>query len=376
MRTKIEIDTRTFVRFWLVVIAFAGIILAIFLARTALITIGISLFLALALNPPVSKIASLLPGRSRVGATAIAYVVVLLFLGGFLFLVVPPVIEQSTKLAQAVPGVIDNISHQKGALDNFAHRYNLDNEVNQAVENAKNQASNVAANLGNSLVSGVSSFFNGAITLLFILVLTFFMLIEGPQWMDRLWGLYNDEKKLQRHREAVSKMYRVVTGYVNGQVLVAAIAGTCALVTFLILSYFFHFAPNLALPLSAIVFLCGMVPLFGATVGGIIVLTILAFNDITAAVVYLIYFIIYQQIENNFISPTIQARKVELSAVAILSAIFIGISLAGLLGAIVAIPIAGCLRVLLVDYLAYAKEEREHREKTGHMHKIVSKLKG
>ncbi|HEX4662212.1 MAG TPA: AI-2E family transporter [Candidatus Saccharimonadales bacterium] len=375
MKTRIEIDTRTFVRFWLVVIGFAAVILAIFMARTALITIGISLFLALALNPPVSKIASLLPGRSRIGATAIAYLVVISLLGGFLFLVVPPVIEQSTKLAQAVPGFIDEISNKRGVVDDFVHRYNLDSEVNQAIDNAKNQASGIASNLGNSLVSGVSSFFNGAITLLFVLVLTFFMLVEGPMWMERIWGLYNDEKRLLRHRSVVSKMYRVVTGYVNGQVLVAAIAGTCALVTFLILSYFFHFAPNLALPLAAIVFLCGMVPLIGATVGGIIVLTILAFNDVSAAIVYLIYFIVYQQIENNFISPTIQAKKVELSAVAILSAIFIGITVAGLLGAIVAIPIAGCLRVLLVDYLAYAKEEREHHDKTGRMHRLVSKLK-
>jgi predicted PurR-regulated permease PerM len=88
---------------------------------------------------------------------------------------------------------------------------------------------------------------------------------------------------------------------------------------------------------------------------------ILLLNNVTAALIFLVYFIVYQQIENNFISPTVQSKKVELSALTVLSSVIIGISLFGLLGGIISIPIAGCLRVLLIDYLEHAAKERKEK---------------
>ena len=373
MRTRIEIDTRTFVRFWLVVLGFLAVILALWIARGALITIGIALFLALALNPPVSMIARRLPGKSRVGATFISYLAVLVLLGGFLVAVVPPVIEQTTKFAQTVPGFIDDVSHNRGAFDNFINKYGLKDQVDTAVNNAKNQASDVAKNLGNVLINGANAVLGGVISIIFVLVLTFLMLIEGPKWMERIWGLYEDQHKLERHRTLVQRMYHVVVGFVNGQITVAAIAAAAALVVNFILSVIFHMSANLALPLAFIIFLCELMPLIGATIAAILVTLVLLFNNVTAAIVFLIYYLLYQQVENNFINPTIQARSVELSALSILVAILIGVSLFGLLGAIIAIPIAGCLRVLLMDYLAYAKKKR--KESKNPAAKLVDKIK-
>lgn len=373
MKVRIEIDTRTFVRFWLVVIAFLTVILAIWTARSALVTIGISLFLALALNPPVSKLARLLPGKSRVGATLISYLVVVVLLGGFLVAVVPPVIQQTTKFAQTVPGLIDDVTRPHGPIHSFVAKYNIQSQVDDAVKNAKNQAADVAKNLGNVLVDGVSVVVGGAVTLLFILVLTFLMLIEGPKWMERIWGQYDDETKLERHKELMTRMYHVVVGYVNGQITVAAIAAAISLVVVFILSLFFHMSANIALPLAFIIFLCELMPMIGATIAAVLVTLILLFNSVTAAIVFLIFYLIYQQIEANFISPMIQSRSVELSALAILSAILIGISLFGILGAIIAIPIAGCLRVLLIDHLHYAKKKRTEQKTP--LHKLVDKLK-
>ncbi|MFS8118504.1 MAG: AI-2E family transporter, partial [Microcoleus sp.] len=161
--------------------------------------------------------------------------------------------------------------------------------------------------------------------------------------------------------------------YVNGQIFIAGIASTAALSVLLILSWVFQLSFNLALPLAVIVFLCGMIPMIGATLSAIIVTLVLLFSSVTAAVIFLIYFIIYQQIENNFISPTIQARSVELSALGILSAILIGVTLFGLLGGIIAIPVAGCLRVLLIHYLEHARNERNERRTP--LGKLVSKIK-
>lgn len=375
MKVKIDIDTRTFVRFGLVALAFVVTLLAVYHVRSALITIGIALFLALALNPPVSWIASRLPGKSdnRVGATAIAYLLVLLFLGGLLVTIVPPVVEQSSKFANTVPGLIDQATNQRQVFDDFVNRYGLQDQVDMAIENAKDQAASTASNIGNLLVSGAGAAFSGAATLLFVLVLTFLMLIEGPAWMRRIWGLYEDAVKLERHRNLVQKMYRVVTGYVNGQILIASIASVCTLVTVLILSAIFPLPANLALPLATLVFLTGMVPMIGATLGAVLVTLILLLNSTGAALIFLVYFIVYQQIENNFIAPTIQSKRVELSALAVLAAILVGVSLFGLLGGLISIPIAGCMRVLLLDYLEHARKQRAKTKNP--VAKLVTKVK-
>lgn len=373
MKVKLEIDTSTFVRFGLVSLGFLAALLIVYKTRAALTTIGVALFFALALNPPVAKISKRMPGNSRVGATALAYVLVIALLAGFLFTVVPPVIEQSSKFAETVPTLIDEATQQRAVFDDFVHRYGLEQEVDSAINNAKDQASSVASNLGNSLVGGVGALFSGAATVIIVLVLTFLMLVEGPSWLTRLWGMYDDPERLKSHRALVNRMYRVVTGFVNGQMLVAFIAATCTLATLLILSAVFPLPANLALPLSALIFLTGLIPMIGATLGAIVVTLVLLLNDFGAALTFLIYFIVYQQIENNFISPTIQSKTVELSALTVLAAILIGVSLFGLLGGLISIPIAGCVRVLVMHYLERNRRIRAKKESA--LGKIVTKVK-
>ena len=358
MKVKVDIDTKVFIRLVLVVLGFGLAILAIYKSRGALTLIAISLFLALALNPPVSKIARQLPGNSRVGATAIAYLVVLMLLGGFMVLVVPPVIEQSAKFANTVPDLIDEAYSNRYIFDDFIQRYDLEETVDKAVESAKAQAASVASNLGNTLVSGFGTLLGGIANLLFILVLTFLMLIEGPAWMARAWGLYEDNERLERHRTLVQRMYRIVTGFVNGQLAVAGVAAVASLIVLLTLSVTIDLPANLAVPLAAIVFIFSMIPMIGATIGAVLVGLVLLFNSPMAALIFIIYFVIYQQIENNFIAPTIQSKSVEISALIILIAILIGINVGGLLGGVIAIPVAGCLRVLFLDQLEQARKKR------------------
>lgn len=363
MKVKIDIDTQTFVRFGLVILGFVAAIYALILVKTPLITIAMSLFLALALNPPVTRLARLMPGKSRVGATAIAYLLVVATLSAVMVLIVPPVVQQSSRFAETVPGLIDQLTVQRSSIDGFLETYGLEASVDQGIENVKAQAASLAANLGNVLVGLAGSLVTGAATLLFVLVLTFLMLIEGPQWMTRLWGLYRDPQLLERHRKLTTRMYRVVTGYVNGQIVVAAIAAASSLATILVLSTLFDMPINIALPLAAVIFVTGLIPMFGATIGAIIVGLVLLLNSPIAALIFIIYFIIYQQIENNFISPAIQSKTIELSPLAILIAVLIGLALFGVLGGVISIPIAGIIRVIIVDYLEHARRERSERQK-------------
>jgi predicted PurR-regulated permease PerM len=101
---------------------------------------------------------------------------------------------------------------------------------------------------------------------------------------------------------------------------------------------------------------------------------LLASNSLTAGIIFAVYFIVYQQIENNFISPTIQSKRVELSALAVLASVTIGVYVFGLAGGIISIPIAGCIKVLLEEYLARAKRNRQKNSMP--LAKLAKKLQG
>lgn len=373
MRTRIEIDTKTFVRFWLVVIGFAFAILAIYSARTALILIGIAFFLALALNAPVTYLARHLPGKSRVAGTAIAYVLVVAILGVFIFLVVPPIVQQTAKFAQTVPSLLSSATTQWHGLHELVTKYHLQPQLDSAVKSIQDDATGWAGNVGKHAISGIGSVAAAVASAFLVLVMSFLMLIEGPMWLNRLWGVYNDEERMESHRSLARRMYHVVTGYVTGQLTVSGIDAVMAGIVVFILSLFFGNVPaNLALPAVAIAFTLSLIPMFGATVGGILISLLLAFNDLSAGIIFAAYFIVYQQIENNFISPTIQARRLELSALTVLASVTVGLYVFGLAGGIISIPIAGCLKVLLEEYLARAKKNRQKSERP--LAKLVKKL--
>jgi predicted PurR-regulated permease PerM len=374
MKVNIDIDTSTFVRFWLVVIGFAFAILAIYSARTALILIGISFFLALALNAPVSYLAKHLPGKSRVGGTAIAYVLVVVLLGAFAFLVVPPIVEQTGKFIDSVPSVVDSASTQWKGFGTLVDKYHLQPQVDSAVASIKDNATGWAARAGQNVLSGLGSLLSILVSGFLVLVLSFLMLVEGPMWLSRIWKVYNDQDRMERHRRIAGRMYNVVTGYVTGQLTVSAIGASLAGIVVFLLSLFFNVPANLALPTVAIAFTLSLIPMFGATIAGVLISLLLLFNDTTAGIIFVIFFILYQQVENNFISPAIQSKKVELSALVVLGSVTIGLYVFGLAGGIISIPIAGCLKVLIEDYLERAKRNREQSEKP--LAKLVKKLHG
>ena len=374
MKVRIEIDTKTFVRFWLVVMGFGLAGLAIYSAKDALILLGISLFLALALNRPVAAIAKKLPGKSRLGGTALAYTTLVLLLGCVAWFVVPPIVQQSAKFVESVPSLIDQTGSQWHGFNELIDKNGLRPQVDATLNNLKQQASSWAASAGTSLISSVGSLAAFLGSLFLVLVLSFLMLLEGPMWMKRLWGLYNDQEKMEQHKKLVGRMYNVVTGYVSGQLTVSGIdAILSGCVVFVLSLAFPAIDSNLAMLTVMVTFVLTLIPMFGATLAGLLIALLLFFNNVTAGVIYAIYFIVYQQIENNFIAPSIQSKKLELSALMVLSSVTIGLYVGGLLGSLIAIPTAGVVRVLLENYLEQARLNRIESEKP--LNKLMKKLK-
>lgn len=372
MKVKIEIDTKTFVRFWLVVIGFILAGFAIYSASTALIIICASLFFAIALSPPVNRLSKIMPSKSRVLSTAISYIAVVAMLGAFVFLAVPPVIEQTVKFAQTVPDLIDNAAKQYSVVDDLVKRYNIKPEVDKAVSSVKNSTAQYAANIGTAFFAIIGSFLSFMMSGILVLVLTFLMLVEGPTWLRLLWGVYNDQERMEAHKNILNRMYNVVKGYIVGQLSVSAIAGLVAGIMVFLLGLALGVPTNLIIPSMAIIFIMSLVPMFGAVVGAVLVSFLLALNVWTAAIIFLAFYIVYQQIEANYISPKIQSKQLDLSPLAILIAVTIGLYLFGMIGGIISIPIAGCIKVLVEDYFVRAKKNRINSEKP--FNKFIKKI--
>lgn len=339
-----NIANRTIIRVLLWVAATFLLLAAISQASYALTLIFIAFFLALALNAPVYWLEKRLPGRKqhrhRTAATAVSFLVVVLALVGFLASIVPPLVRETGNFLQRVPALVDQVRDENSAVGSFIARYDLQDEIDDAAK----QVSNRFGDIGTTALTGFGRVAESTVATLTVLVLTFMMLIEGPRWVRFFRDLVPD-KRQARFDRLMGDMYRVVKGYVNGQVILAFIAALLILPVLIILDTPYPAA------LAVIVFIAGLIPLVGHTIGAIVVTLVTLFESPLAAVIILGYYILYQQIENYIIQPRVQANTTNMTPLLVFSAVIIGVSFGGLLGGLVAIPVAGCLRILLIDYL-------------------------
>lgn len=345
--TKVTVDTGTFIRFWLVILGFVAAISFVWIARGPLVIVAISFFLALVLNRPVAWLARHLPGRSRVFATLVAYLLILAIIVLVFFNVVPIFVKQMANFLSDFPAILDSLQRNTFWLGDLMAKYGLTDQYNNWISSLQSEAANSAGVIGGSFVGILNDLVGVIVNVIFVAVLTFLMLIEGPSWEEKYWRLaYLDDKKRKHHQAVAHKISNVVTGYMSGQITVALISATLTAIAVAVLSLVFGFELSLAWPAWTIIFVMTFVPMFGAIIGGSIVTLLLLIYSWPAALIYLAYFIVEQQIENNLVAPHIQSKRLNLSALVILIAILLGLNVGGLLGALVAIPVAGSLVVL------------------------------
>ena len=348
---KLSVSTGTFVRFWLVILGFIVLAGAIWIARSPLVMLAISFFLALVLNRPVSFLARHLPGKSRSIAILIAYLIVAAMIGVLLVTIVPIFVRQISSFIADIPGMIDTLRDNSGWFSDLLAHYNLTDQFNDWIANMQREFSNVASTMGTTLISVMSNIFSVIGNLFLITFATFFMLLEAPDWEEKFWRLlYRNPERRKHHKAVARKMYDVVSGYVTGQATVGLISATFTAILVAILATVFDFDMSLVWPAWITIFLVVFIPMFGAVIGGAIVTLLLLVYSLPAALAYVVIFTLEQQIENNVIQPRIQSKHMEISALVVLIAMTLGLQVGGILGALVAIPVAGCVIVLARDF--------------------------
>lgn len=340
---NLSISTQTYIRLAFLIVGTIIVLAALRKASHAIVLIFTAFFLALALNSPVHRISKLVPGKkkgSRSIATTISYLIVILLLGLFIASIATPLIRQSQSFIKEAPSLVQDFRSQDSEVGKIIRRYKLEKQVDKL----SSQLSERVNNLDSTAFTGVQKIGSSFFSLLTILVLTFMMLVEGPRWLTFGRKLVPEEKRDLADRLATD-MYGVVRGFVNGQVLLAAVAALFITPALLAL----HIDYPVALVL--IVFVCGLIPMVGHTIGAIIVTTVALFESVTAALIILAYYILYQQIENILIQPRVQANSTNMSPLLVFASVVVGVSFGGLLGGLVAIPVAGCLRIAILEYL-------------------------
>ena len=338
-----KFSTRDIVKLVLTVLVvytvFQGVLYVADLARTELVWFGIAFFLAVALNPAVSFLTRWMPKRNRGLAIGSVFIIGLVLIGFFLASLIPPIVDQSQHLAQSLPGFTDQIARGSGPIPDFIRQYSLIDRVRES----QSQIGGYLSSAGTEVVNIVRQVFSSFIAAITILGLTFFMLLEGPGWLRSLSRLVPTAHRT--HTEyLVSKMYRSVTGYVNGNLLTSLVAAlaTAAMLAIVHIPY--------AIPLGIFVGIMDLLPLVGATIGAVVVIIVALFISAPAAIAMAIFFGIYQQLENHVLQPLIYGKTVEISPLVVLVAVLVGSAVGGIVGAIVAIPIFASLQILVKDY--------------------------
>ena len=329
------------------IFAVLGILLAVgivlyvlWVARHVLSWLLIALFLSLALNPVVEFLQR--HGvKSRGVAAGITFVVALLVVAGLAALFIPTLVHQVDSFANKVPDYVRDLTHGRGRLGFLETRYHIVERVKTAVQGGG--VGKFAVGAG-AAITVTKSVLTAVVATLTIVFMTFFMLLEGPEWMGRIYSLVPEEKQ-PRWRRVGHDIYRTVGGYVTGNLLISLIAGVASGLMLWIVGVPY------AVALGLVVALLDLIPLAGATIAAVVVVLVaIAASGTTTAIVVGVFFLVYQQLENHLIQPLVYGRTVQLSPLAVLVAVLIGAQIAGVLGALGAIPIAGGLQVLLVDW--------------------------
>jgi predicted PurR-regulated permease PerM len=334
-----QLSTRTIIRVFFTLVGLGVLLYTLYLVRSVIGLLLIAVFLAIALGPAVDHAARMKLPRSA----AILAVFLALFIGIFLLglIVVPPIVSEVQAFADDVPSYIEDI-RKNDTLREYDNKYDITKKL-------EDQASSLPSRLGDAagaLQAVTVGVFSTVIQLVTVLTITFFLLLDGGRIANFLLAQVRNEHQ-ERVRGVAGDIYNATGGYVAGALTLATAAGVSTYILLSILDVPF------AVPLAVLMAFFDLVPLVGSTIGGVLVGLVTLLADFPGdTLIWVVFVLVYQQFENNVLQPLVYRRAVNLHPLAVITAILIGSNLLGVLGALVAIPIAAAIQITLKDIWA------------------------
>lgn len=340
------LTTRQIARIMFTAAAFLVVMYLLVQIRSTLLLLGIAIFLAVALGPAVDFFNRWLP---RAASILAVYLLIFLAFGGVLALVVPPVVNGASDLSRDLPNFIQDLQNNSTYRD-FDKKYNVTDRLEE-------EAGKLSSSLGDAagaIQSIATGAFNAAFQMLTILTMTFFLLLDGKRIVA--FVLRRLGRRREGHHERLydiaKRIYKSTAGYVAGALMISTINGITTLIVLTLLGVDF------AVPLAVLMAFFGLIPLVGATIGGVIILLVALFTNFPQApIIYAVVLILYQQLENNVLQPFVYKRTVNVPPLAVIVAILAGAALLGIVGALIAIPIAAALQIVLREF--YGEEPQQ-----------------
>ena len=306
-------------------------------------------FLAVVLTPAVDLLQQ--RGRLRRGvATAIVFLVGIGMLAGMLYMFIRPIVDQASDFIDDLPELVDRAQRGEGWAGELVERY----DIEEWVEENRDRFQDSLSSAGAPAVDIVRSVFNTIFAVVTILVLTALMLQRGPDLTKAALALIPPQQR-DRVRLVAGDAARAVSGYMLGNFLISVIAGTSTYAVLKILGV--PYAEVLALWVA----FADLIPMVGATLGAIPTISVSFLHSTTAGIVALAFYVVYQQFENHVLQVTIMSRTVDVNPLTVLVSVLAGVELFGFLGALLAIPFAGVVQVIVRNVyderLGHWKEE-------------------
>jgi len=334
-----QLSTRTIVRVFFTLVALGVLLYTLYLVRSVIGLLLISVFLAVALGPAVDRAASMkLPRPAAILAVFLGLFVAIFLIG---LVVVPPIVNEVEAFADDVPSYIVDI-RENDTLREYDNKYDITQKLEE-------QASALPSRLGDAagaLQAVTVGVFSTLIQLVTVLTITFFLLLDGGRIANFLLAQVRRGHQ-ERVRIVVGDIYKSTGGYVAGAMTLATAAGIS---TYILLSLL---GVPFAVPLAVLMAFFDLIPLVGSTIGGVLVALVTLFADFPQDTLIWVAFVVgYQQVENSVLQPLVYRRAVNLHPLAVITAILIGSNLLGVLGALVAIPIAAAIQITLKDLWA------------------------
>jgi predicted PurR-regulated permease PerM len=320
----------------LVLATVVGLYLIVKLAHIEALLI-VAAFFAVVFTPPVNWVRRHLH-LSRGLATTVVFLVGLAVMAGLLYTFIRPIVDQGRQFSNNFPTYLTDAREGRGPLGGLVKKYNLD----QRYEDNKQKITDWAKNAGGGAVSVAGRFFQGIVSLVTVLVLAVLMVLYGPELLEGGLGILGPPKR-ERVKAVAADCARAITGYVLGNLLISVIAGALTYVA--LLAFGVPFRGVLALWVG----FADLIPLVGATLGAIPTIGVAFLHSTGAGIGIVIFYVVYQQFENHVLQVQIMSKTVDINQLFVLVSVLVGVELFGILGALLAIPAAGVMQVIVRD---------------------------
>ncbi len=309
-------------------------------ASSTITLLVVALFLALGLEPVVDFLVR--RGLRRGGAIAVVFLAVIGVFVGFGFMIAPIIVDQGTELARTLPTYVIDVQRAPWFVD-LDQRYDIVGRVTEEVQQRLGNGETFAALFGGVLGAG-QALLGGVFSTLTVLILTLYFLASMRTLRSTAYAMAPASRR-ERVTLIGDEISKRIGGYVGGQIAIATLNGLCSYVLMLILGI-----PYPAV-LAIVVGVFGLIPLVGAGLGAVVVIVVALFVSLPTAVIVLVYYVVYQQVENYLIAPKVMAKTVSVPGAVCLVAALIGGTLLGALGALIAIPIAAGILLIVQEVL-------------------------